>query len=54
MYPPDDEAQLPQHPDDHLAKLEIELRVRHMHRRDINRVWDFLKLVFRHVQSRDS
>jgi ribosomal protein S18 acetylase RimI-like enzyme len=27
----------------------IELRVRRMHRRDINRVWAFLKLVFRGV-----
>ena len=27
----------------------LELRVRHMHRRDINRVWEFLKLVFRDV-----
>lgn len=31
------------------ANDEIELRVRHMHRRDINRVWEFLKLVFRDV-----
>jgi len=28
---------------------EIELRMRRMHRRDINRVWEFLKLVFRGV-----
>lgn len=28
---------------------EIELKVRRMHRRDINRVWEFLKLVFRDV-----
>jgi ribosomal protein S18 acetylase RimI-like enzyme len=27
----------------------IELHVRRMHRRDINRVWEFLKLVFRDV-----
>ena len=27
----------------------IELHVRRMHRRDINRVWQFLKLVFRGV-----
>src|SRR4029079_13571893 len=27
----------------------IELRVRRMHRRDINRVWTFLKMVFRGV-----
>lgn len=28
---------------------ELELRVRHLHRRDLNRVWEFLKLVFRDV-----
>ena len=28
---------------------ELEITVRHMHRRDINRVWEFLKLVFRDV-----
>ena len=28
---------------------DMELRVRRMHRRDINRVWEFLKLVFRGV-----
>jgi ribosomal protein S18 acetylase RimI-like enzyme len=28
---------------------ELEIRVRRMHRRDINKVWDFLKLVFRDV-----
>jgi ribosomal protein S18 acetylase RimI-like enzyme len=28
---------------------DLELRVRRMHRRDINKVWDFLKLVFRDV-----
>lgn len=28
---------------------ELELRVRRIHRRDINRVWTFLKLVFRDV-----
>ncbi len=28
---------------------EIELQVRRIHRRDINRVWEFLKLVFRDV-----
>lgn len=27
----------------------LELRVRRMHRRDLNRVWEFLKLVFRDV-----
>jgi ribosomal protein S18 acetylase RimI-like enzyme len=29
-----------------------EIHVRRMHRRDINRVWDFLKLVFRDVNRR--
>lgn len=28
---------------------EVELRVRRLHRRDINKVWEFLKLVFRDV-----
>jgi ribosomal protein S18 acetylase RimI-like enzyme len=28
---------------------EVELRVRRLHRRDLNRVWEFLKLVFRDV-----
>lgn len=28
---------------------DVEVRVRRMHRRDINRVWEFLKLVFRDV-----
>jgi ribosomal protein S18 acetylase RimI-like enzyme len=28
---------------------ELELRVRRLHRRDLNRVWEFLKLVFRDV-----
>ena len=28
---------------------ELELYVRHMHRRDLNKVWEFLKLVFRTV-----
>ena len=31
------------------AGLEIELRVRRIHRRDLNKVWDFLKKVFRDV-----
>jgi ribosomal protein S18 acetylase RimI-like enzyme len=31
------------------AEADVELRVRHMHRRDINKVWEFLKLVFRDV-----
>ena len=39
-------------PDDAIAENGgegIELHVRRMHRRDINRVWEFLKLVFRDV-----
>ncbi|MDX2157598.1 MAG: GNAT family N-acetyltransferase [Hyphomicrobiaceae bacterium] len=51
MRPQDD-----QQDDDEAVKLppaapgeEIELRVRRMHRRDINKVWEFLKLVFRDV-----
>ena len=31
------------------AGQEIELRVRRIHRRDLNKVWDFLKKVFRDV-----
>ncbi len=31
------------------ASAEFELRVRRIHRRDLNRVWEFLKLVFRDV-----
>lgn len=31
------------------APPELEIRVRRMHRRDINRVWEFLKRVFRDV-----
>lgn len=31
------------------ASPTLEVRVRRMHRRDINRVWEFLKLVFRSV-----
>lgn len=31
------------------AGLEIELRVRRIHRRDLNKVWEFLKKVFRDV-----
>ena len=31
------------------ARNDVELRVRRMHRRDLNRVWQFLKLVFRDV-----
>ena len=33
----------------HQNTAELELRVRRIHRRDLNRVWEFLKLVFRDV-----
>jgi ribosomal protein S18 acetylase RimI-like enzyme len=49
MRPDDD---MPNEPNDAIAKNGddgIELHVRRMHRRDINRVWEFLKLVFRGV-----
>jgi ribosomal protein S18 acetylase RimI-like enzyme len=37
-------------PEQHLDNAaELELRVRRIHRRDLNRVWEFLKLVFRDV-----
>ncbi|MGE0701940.1 MAG: GNAT family N-acetyltransferase [Hyphomicrobiaceae bacterium] len=41
---PDDDTHQPAAPGE-----EVELRVRRMHRRDLNRVWEFLKLVFRDV-----
>jgi ribosomal protein S18 acetylase RimI-like enzyme len=50
MRPNDDRP--PAAPDDASgarSESEIELRVRRMHRRDINRVWTFLKMVFRGV-----
>jgi ribosomal protein S18 acetylase RimI-like enzyme len=47
---PDDDDQTGSEPMcEPVAADEIELRVRRMHRRDINRVWEFLKLVFRDV-----
>lgn len=40
----------PTAPEDNAGKsTEIELRVRRIHRRDLNRVWEFLKRVFRDV-----
>jgi ribosomal protein S18 acetylase RimI-like enzyme len=42
----DSGTQPEQHPD---GTTEFELRVRRIHRRDLNRVWEFLKLVFRDV-----
>jgi len=43
---PETEAPPEQRP---LNEPEHELRVRRIHRRDLNRVWEFLKLVFRDV-----
>src|SRR4029079_4128556 len=40
---------LPDPPAAESSGEENELRVRRMHRRDLNRVWEFLKLVFRDV-----
>src|ERR1700712_5104368 len=31
------------------AEEPVEVRVRRLHRRDLNRIWEFLKLVFRDV-----
>jgi ribosomal protein S18 acetylase RimI-like enzyme len=44
---PDDVA--PEDDGDDTPSTEGEIRVRRMHRRDLNRVWEFLKLVFRDV-----
>jgi ribosomal protein S18 acetylase RimI-like enzyme len=41
----EERARLPQPP----GAAELELRVRRIHRRDLDRVWRFLKLVFRDV-----
>jgi ribosomal protein S18 acetylase RimI-like enzyme len=43
---PDIEPIAEPHPND---AMELELRVRRIHRRDLNRVWEFLKRVFRDV-----
>jgi len=43
---PDSDLKAVQTPD---SPGELELRVRRIHRRDLNRVWEFLKLVFRDV-----
>ena len=43
---PDSDVNAEQSPD---SAAELELRVRRIHRRDLNRVWEFLKLVFRDV-----
>lgn len=55
MLPPDEMPSAPEDADRAKADDEaasdggIELHVRRMHRRDINRVWQFLKTVFRDV-----
>lgn len=48
---PDDETDADTANSDHSTPPNgaLELRVRRMHRRDLNRVWEFLKLVFRDV-----
>jgi ribosomal protein S18 acetylase RimI-like enzyme len=46
MTVPDTDLQPELPPDD---AADLELRVRRIHRRDLNRVWEFLKLVFRDV-----
>jgi ribosomal protein S18 acetylase RimI-like enzyme len=49
MRPDDDAPPAPQDAGNTKADAGIELHVRRMHRRDINRVWQFLKMVFRGV-----
>src|SRR5262245_37782871 len=49
MRPDDDAPPAPQDAGNTKADTGIELHVRRMHRRDINRVWQFLKMVFRGV-----
>jgi ribosomal protein S18 acetylase RimI-like enzyme len=49
MRPDDDIASEPNEATAGNGDAGIELHVRRMHRRDINRVWEFLKLVFRGV-----
>ena len=46
---PVEQPEDPDTPAAQAAGADLELRVRRMHRRDINRVWAFLKLVFRDV-----
>ena len=48
MPPPEDVRSTPDGGHNNLH-TGIELHVRRMHRRDINRVWQFLKMVFRDV-----
>jgi ribosomal protein S18 acetylase RimI-like enzyme len=47
--PPADLPKLPEEEAADVGDAGMELRVRRMHRRDINRVWEFLKRVFRDV-----
>lgn len=52
MLPDDDDVPgepAPPNDADEPANGELELRVRRLHRRDLNKVWEFLKLVFRDV-----
>lgn len=49
MLPEDDAEAAEADPNAPLSAGEFELRVRRMHKRDINKVWEFLKLVFRDV-----
>src|SRR5262245_61506600 len=49
MLPSDDIKNAPDGAGSDDGDKEIELHVRRMHRRDINRVWNFLKMVFRGV-----
>ncbi len=49
MHAPDDMATDPEDVGTDSVHTQIELHVRRMHRRDINRVWQFLKKVFRGV-----
>jgi len=49
MLPPDDEKNTPDGAGSNSGDKGLELHVRRMHRRDINRVWTFLKMVFRGV-----
>lgn len=47
--PPDDASNASDPAQPEVEATEVEIRVRRMHRRDINRVWEFLKKVFRDV-----
>src|SRR5215510_1787788 len=49
MLPTDDMTNAPDDTDNEQGGPGIEVHVRRMHRRDINRVWEFLKMVFRGV-----